>query len=57
MDNRVGGEGEVLSLTIISVSKGGFSSAGGRGWVGVAASVLFFESGKGCGGTLSSLVM
>ena len=55
-----GGEGcmEVLTLTVISsLSRGGFSSAGGRGWVGVAASVLFFESGKGCGGTLSSLVM
>ena len=49
---------EVLTLTVISsLSGGGFSSGGGHGWVGVAASVLFFEPCEGCGGRLSSLVM
>ena len=59
MDNRVGGGGEVLSLTIISLSRGGFSSVGGCGWIGIAASVLLgvnFEPCEGRGGRLSSLV-
>ena len=56
----VGRRVEVLTLTIISFSRGGFSSVGGRGWVGIVASVLLevtFESFEGCGGRLSSLVM
>ena len=50
----------MLTLTIISLSRGCFSSVGGRGWVGIVASVLSevnFESFEGCGGRLSSLVM
>ena len=56
----VGRRVEVLTLTIISLSRGGFCSVGGRGWVGIVASVLSeinFESFEGCGGRLSSLVM
>ena len=53
-----GGVAEILTLTIISLlSRGGFSSAAWRGWLGVAASVLFFEPCEGCGGRLSALVM
>ena len=50
----------MLTLTIISLSRGGFSSVGVRGWIGIVISVLSevnFESFEVCGGRLSSLVM
>jgi hypothetical protein len=56
--------GEVLTLTVISSflsgGLGGFTSGGGRGGVGIFASVLLganFELCEGRGGRLSSLVM
>ena len=56
-----GGAVEVLTLTIISLlSRGGFSSGGGRGWVGIAASVLLgvkCEPCEGRGSRSSFLVM